>query len=279
VTSPDGWLGKLSLELTKNDYGTQLSRSSHEGPLRIQRVLTPEGLECPHLYLLHPPGGVVGGDRLQTEVQVGAGAQVLLTTPAAQKLYRSAGARAEISNLLRLGAVARLEWLPSETLAFSSAQAQLSTRVELAPEAAFLGWDIACYGMPARGETFTAGRIGSRFELWRGTVPLLIESFDLAEGQDLLRAAYALRGEPVVANLYAVPACGAIDDDLLQRVRDAIGDAPRGLCSVSSLSEMLVVRALGPNVEGVRAQLIRAWQVLRPAIVERAPITPRIWAT
>ena len=59
-----GWLGRLSLELRKAEHGTQLARSSHEGPLRIQRVLKPEGPECPHIYLLHPPGGVVGGDRL-----------------------------------------------------------------------------------------------------------------------------------------------------------------------------------------------------------------------
>jgi len=94
-----------------------------------------------------------------------------------------------------------------------------------------------------------------------------------------LSAAYALRGEPVVANLYAVPAYGAIDDGWVERVREAIGEVSAGSCSVSSLSEVLVVRALGANVEGVRAQLIRAWQVLRPLIVGRAPITPRIWAT
>jgi urease accessory protein len=279
LSQTEGWLGRLSLELSKTDHGTQLSRSSHEGPLRIQRVLTPEGAECPHIYLLHPPGGVVGGDRLETRVALGASAQVLLTTPAAQKLYRSPSARSEISNLLKLSEGARLEWLPSETLAFSAAQAQLTTQVVLEAGAAFLGWDIACYGMPARGEVFATGRVGSRFELWRGSSPLAIESFDLAEGQDLLGAAYALRGEPVVANLYAVPAGGAVDETWVEQVREAIGEPARGLCSVSSLSDLLVVRALGPNVEGVRAQLIRAWQVLRPLIVGRAAVTPRIWAT
>jgi urease accessory protein len=279
VSAGEGWLGRLSLELSKTDHGTQLARSSHEGPLRIQRVLSPEGADCPHIYLLHPPGGVVGGDRLQTQVALGAGAQVLLTTPAAQKLYRSQGARAQISNLLKLGADARLEWLPSETLAFSAAQAELTTRVELAPGAAFLGWDITCYGMPARAEAFESGRVRSRFEIWRDDSPLAIESFDLAEGQDLLGAAYALRGEPVVANLYAVPSRGSIDDGLVERVREAIGESARGLCSVSSLTDLLVVRALGPNIEGVRAQLIRAWQVLRPILVGRAAVTPRIWAT
>lgn len=279
MTGGAGWLGRLSLELTCTEHGTQLSRSSHEGPLRIQRVLKPEGNDCPHLYLLHPPGGVVGGDRLETSVALGARAQALLTTPAAQKLYRSAGARAEVSNHLRLGQGARLEWLPSETLAFSSAHAELSTKVELAVDAAFLGWDIACYGMPARGESFDAGRVEARFSLFRGETPLAIESFDLQQGHDLLGGAFALRGQPVVANLYAVPANGVVEPALVERVREAIGEPVQGLCSVSSLQELLVVRALGANVEGVRRSLIAAWQVLRPAIVLRAPIAPRIWAT
>jgi urease accessory protein len=279
VTSGAGWLGRLELELESGEHGTRLARSSHEGPLRIQRVLSPEGPECPHVYLLHPPGGVVGGDRLQTRVSLGAGAQALLTTPAAQKLYRSAGARSEISNQLLLGEGARLEWLPSETLAFSAAQAELSTRVLLGPAAAFIGWDIACYGMPARGESFDAGRVVSRFELWRGDTPLSIESFDLGHDADVLGGAFALRGQPVVANLYAVPASGIVAEDLVERVREAIGQSERNLCSVTSLEDLLVVRALGPQIEGVRAQLIRAWQILRPAIVSRTPITPRIWAT
>lgn len=272
-----GWLGRLALELEKTEHGTRLARSEHEGPLRIQRVLTPEGPRCPHIYLLHPPGGVVGGDRLHTEVTLGADAELFLTTPAAQKLYRSQGARAEIDNQLRLGAGAKLEWLPSETLAFSAAEAQLTTRVELAAGAAFLGWDIACYGMPARGEAFVRGRVQSRFELWREQTPLLIDSFDLEHAESLLNAPFALRGEPVVATLFAVPGQGTVPESLVERVREGVGEAV--LCAVSSLQELLVVRVLGRNVEQVRAPLIRAWQLLRPAFLGRAALLPRIWAT
>ncbi|RYZ01985.1 MAG: urease accessory protein UreD [Myxococcales bacterium] len=272
-----GWLGRIALELEKTEHGTRLARSEHEGPLRIQRVLTPEGPSCPHIYLLHPPGGVVGGDRLHTEVTLGAGAEVFLTTPAAQKLYRSAGARAEIESQLRLGAGAKLEWLPSETLAFPAAEAQLSTRVELAAGAAFLGWDIACYGMPARGEAFVRGRVQTRFELWREQAPLLLESFDVDQAEGLLSAPFALRGQAVVATLFAVPGEGAVPESLVQRVREVTGDAV--LCGVSSLQQLLVVRVLGPNVERVRAPLIRAWQLLRPEFLGRAARLPRIWAT
>jgi urease accessory protein len=279
VTNGAGWLGRLSLELDKAAHGTQLTRSEHEGPLRIQRVLTPEGLDWPHLYLLHPPGGVVGGDRLETRVILGEGASALCTTPAAQKLYRSPGARADIENHLQLGCGARLEWLPSETLAFSAARASITTRVTLAAGAAFLGWDIACYGMPARGETFGDGRVQTRFELYRDATPLVIESFDLSGQSELLSDAYALRGEPVVGNLYAVPPSGRIDDALVAQLREALAEPARGLVSVTNLGELLVVRALGPQVEGVRGLLSEAWKLLRPAVLARPPVLPRIWAT
>lgn len=288
MSSAAGWLGRLRLTLENRPQGTQLASSSHEGPLRIQRVLYPEGPGCPHIYLLHPPGGVVGGDRLETQVELGPDAQLLLTTPAAQKLYRSAGAESEISNWLSASSGATLEWLPSETLAFSSARALCKTRVQLAAGAAFIGWEIACYGMPARGERFESGRVVSRFELFRDETPLLIESFELGASPEVLVGAFALRGQPVVANLYAVPAGGSISDQLVESVRDAIstgagipaaGEPAQGLCSVSSLNDLLVVRALGPNVEGVRASLIRAWQVLRPALLHRSAVLPRVWST
>lgn len=274
-----GWLGRLHLVFEHDEHGTKLARSAHEGPLRIQRVFHPEGHDCPHLYLLHPPGGVVGGDRLQTRVELGPRARALLTTPAAQKLYRSAGATAEIVNQLRVAEQASLEWLPSETLAFSAAQAAITTRVDLSSGAAFIGWDIACYGMPARGEAFDTGRVVSRFELYRAGTPLLIESFDLGRGKDLLQGAFALRGEPVIGNLYAVPPSGSIDDGVVGLVRQAIGEVAAGVCGVSSLGEVLVVRALGPNVEGLRQTLMRAWQALRPALLSRPPVVPRVWAT
>jgi len=279
VTEGSGWLGRISLELERVGHGTRLARSEHEGPLRIQRVLTPEGPTCPHIYLLHPPGGVVGGDRLKTEVTLGPDAELFVTTPAAQKLYRSQGACAEISNLLRVATGGKLEWLPSETLAFSAAEARLSTRVELAPGAGFVGWDIACYGMPARGEAFTRGRVLSRFELWRGSTPLLLEALDLEQAETLLQAPFALRGAPVVATLYAVPAQGLIGDELVEAVREASAAPPGAVCGVSSLGELFVLRALGQSVEQVRAPLIRAWQLLRSALLGRPAIQPRIWAT
>ncbi len=74
-----GW--KASLDLTFIDRGdkTVLKHRSQQGPLAIQRPLYPEGNPC-HTYLLHPPGGVVGGDTLQISVHAIQGAKSLITT-------------------------------------------------------------------------------------------------------------------------------------------------------------------------------------------------------
>jgi urease accessory protein len=142
-----------------------------------------------------------------------------------------------------------------------------------------VGWDIACYGMPARGDRFDAGHVVSRFELYRERTPLLIESLDLAGGSETLHGAFALRGRPVIASLYAVPGTGGIDESLVEAVRASLSESDAGLSSVSSMGELLVVRALGNNVEQVRKDLIAAWQVLRPALLARPAVLPRVWAT
>ena len=82
-----------------------------------------------------------------------------------------------------------------------------------------------------------------------------------------------------MGNLYAVPQRGTIASDLVSSLREAIGEAEPASCAVSSMGDVLVVRALAVNVEGVRQQLIRAWQALRPVLSLRAPTLPRVWAT
>src|SRR6188474_1479086 len=111
-----GWLGRLELRLERHSGMTRITHRLHQGPLLVQRALYPEGDDMPHLYIVHPPGGVVGGDRLETLIELGPGAEALVTTPAAQKLYRSAGPESVIQNRLCVGERAALEWLPSETI-------------------------------------------------------------------------------------------------------------------------------------------------------------------
>jgi urease accessory protein len=145
------------LEFAAGPDRTILVHREQRGPLAVQRPFYPEGSTC-HVYVLHPPGGLVGGDVLAIEVRVGEGAQALITTPGAAKLYRSLGPTAEQTQRLRVAAGGSLEWLPQENILFPGAQARLRTELDLEPGAAFIGWEVQCLGRPAIGERFETGR-------------------------------------------------------------------------------------------------------------------------
>ncbi len=260
---------------------TVLARSRHEGPLCVQRPFYPEADGRAHVYLLHPPGGVVGGDALEVEVEVRSGARALLTTPAATKFYRSSGSWGRQTHTLYAGAGATLEWLPQETILFEAARAEIVTRVELAPDARFAGWEILCLGRTASGEGFGKGSLDQTFELWRAGVPLLIERYHLRDGDPLLRANSGLAGQPVVGCFALVLGSRRAESDaLVEAVRaTASGLHEDEVFSVTALREVLVCRYLGPRTASARRCFERAWSVLRPALIGAEVRAPRIWAT
>jgi urease accessory protein len=271
----DGWRAALELAFRRDGARTTLSRRSAVGPLQVQRPFYPEGGVC-HVYVLHPPGGIVGGDRLEITAEIGADAQVLLTTPAAGKFYRSAGRRAEQSQRFALEAGAALEWFPQETIVFDGALARSTTRVELAPGARFIGWEIVCLGRPASGERFGRGQFVLGMELYRQGRPLLLERNRFDGGGALLDAPWGLGGHPVTATLV----CAGGDEDDLAAARGALGeDAADEMCGATLIEDMLLVRFLGGQAERARARFIRVWEVLRPRRLGMPAQRPRIWNT
>ncbi len=178
-----GWQAALELGFASVGGATLIDRRTHSGPLTIQRPFYPEGPSGPqgnarevcHVYLLHPPGGMVGGDELRIDVRVAAGAHALCTTPAAGKAYRTTGAPVTLTQTLQVDAGGALEWLPQETIVYDGAIATLDTRVELAPGARFVGAETICFGLPARGEAFARGACRQRFSVTRGGKPLFVE--------------------------------------------------------------------------------------------------------
>ncbi|HXH04370.1 MAG TPA: urease accessory protein UreD, partial [Candidatus Competibacteraceae bacterium] len=170
-----GWRGELSLRLAARAGRTVLDESRHRGPLMVQRPFHPEPDGGIHLYVLHPPGGLVGGDELRLAAQLAPGARALLTTPSAGKVYRSSGAVASVEHCLHVTDGAALEWLPQELIVYQGARLRALTRVELASAARFIGWEILCLGRPAAGEGFATGCVRLALELWRDGHPLYRE--------------------------------------------------------------------------------------------------------
>ena len=273
-----GWNARLALDFAFDRGHTRLIRKGQSGPLAVQRPFFPEGPAICHVYLLHPPGGLVPGDALALTAHVGTEASALLTVPAATKIYRSDGRTARQDQCLSVAPGGTLEWLPQETILFDRAKARLSTRVELSPGANFIGWDLVCFGRPACGEDFSQGTCQQTLEVWRGDRPLLIERARYES--EVLSAAYGLRGMPVVATFLA---CGpALDKDtipgLLEKLR-ALKPVGNDLLSATMLGDLLVLRYLGGNAEHARQHLENAWRQVRPLLLSRPATPPRVWST
>jgi len=268
--SATGWQAELRLRFAACPTRTRLAERSHRGPLIIQRPFYPEGDPC-HVYVVHPPGGVVGGDELRIGVQVDAGAHALITTPAATKFYRCAGRGSSQTQELHASG-ATLEWLPQENIYYRGADVRTATRVHLDANAKFIGWEIACLGLPARGEAFDAGLLQLDFELWKSR-PLFIDRLRLSGTSPARGAMWGLAGCEAMGTLLATPATTAQVD----AVRDLLTDRPRAATTL--VDGVLVLRALDAQAEAIRRLFIEAWRLLRPTVVGRNAVLPRIWNT
>ena len=274
--TPAVWEARLRCDFEYDSNRTVLARRQHCGPLLVQRPFYPEGPRTCHLYLVHPPGGIASGDHLHFAAHLHPQSHALITTPAATKLYRSAGGIARSESHLDVQAGGCLEWLPQETIVFSGARAKLRTRVELASDASFMGWEILCLGRAARGEVFADGLMSQSFEIYRDRQPLFIERARCQGADAALREPWGLHGNSVFGTLVCITSNA---QQLVQRLREnLLCDAPGRFC-VTALSATLVCRYIGPWAEAARAYFSAAWHLLRPWLFDKPAAAPRIWAT
>jgi urease accessory protein len=311
--APAAWHGRLELGFERRGPRTLLARSAARMPLALQRPFYPEGEAVCHTVLLHPPGGMVGGDRLEMEMALAADAEVLVTTPSATRWYRSLS-QAEQRVTARVADCAHLEWLPLETIVFDGARARQTVTVELAPGASFLGWEVTRFGRSHSGESFMRGSWRAATEVWRDGKPLWIDRQRLAGGAALMHSAHGLAGQPVVGTLAYVGR--ALESDFVEQVRalwaadgaeaatapslargprldsgmesramqqgccgygfDPIGEGEAG---VTRLGEGLLCRYRGRSSAAAHAWFAAVWDLIRRHTRGRTAQRPRIWST
>ncbi len=273
------WSAALELGFIAEGGATRLARRAHRGPFLVQRPFFPEGREVCHVYLLHPPGGLVGGDELRLGLRVSAGAHTLVTTPAAGKAYRTLGPVARQAHALSVDAGGALEWLPQETILYDGCQAELETRVELGADARFFGAETLVFGLPARGAPFARGSCRQAFELRREGTPLFVERGRFDGGAPVQRATWGLGGATVMTLIVGTPAPATAVVDDLKAVAASASGRERAAVTVLGDGEALVVRHLGARAEEARAFVKAIWSLVRPGLFGRAATAPRIWAT
>ncbi|MCG6971482.1 MAG: urease accessory protein UreD, partial [Gammaproteobacteria bacterium] len=240
----------------------------------VQKPFYPENGLC-HVYIIHPPGGIVGGDTLSINVTNHDASQALITTPAANKFYRSAGPIAHLDQRLSIEKNACLEWLPQETILFNGCAVHSTTRIQLNDNSRFMGWEITCLGRPASGEAFSNGLFRQQLELYQYDVPLFIERALLHGGHPILEAPWGLQSFTVTATLIAYPA----DKPILELARTAIVAQTDYLCSATLINKVLVCRYLGHHGEQAKNVFTAIWSAIRPACMNREACIPRIWNT
>lgn len=273
------WHARLELDY-RLEAQRCVARYSHSGPLRILQNLYPEGDGICHNVLVHPPGGLVGGDTLSLAITAGPGAHGLITTPGATRFYRSDGPVATQDTSLRLEEGARLEWLPLEAICYDACHAVNRLRLELAPGAQCLGWDVTALGLPHAQLPFVHGSLEQHLEIpgiWleRGTLR--------ADDQRLMNGPTGLAGHRCLATLFF-----ASGTPWTRTEKEALLDIARTLTQNHTLastagatcpnSRTVVLRVLAPTVEPAMQLLRQVRKQWRAHAWQLSGQDPRIWA-
>jgi urease accessory protein len=274
------WHARLQLDYRREAART-VARHEHDGPLRILQSLYPEGDAVCHNVLVHPPGGLVGGDTLDISVTAGGQAHGLITTPGATRFYRSSGELALQRTHIQLSDQARLEWLPLEAICYNHCRAENHLTLALAPQTEFMGWDVTAFGLPHANQPFEQGSFLQHIEVpgvWleRGRMK--------ADDQRLMDGPLGLAGQRCLASLFFV-AGSALErgrrDHALEVARDVI--AAHSLQATAGATcpngQVIVVRVLAPMVEPAMALLRQVWDQWRQHLWQLPATTPRIWST
>ena len=278
------WRASLTLNYRRDELRGEartVLHDRHDGPLRVLASLYPESAAICHNVLVHPPGGLVGGDTLAIALSVDRGAHALVTTPGATRFYRSSGATATQRLHATLADGARLEWLPLETIAYSGCLAENLMRFELAPGAEMIGWDLLALGLPASNQPFERGCFTQALELpgrWleRGVIA--------AADQHLLDSKLGWAGQRVLGTLWFAAGTALSTprrEALLVAARDvSAADALRESAGTTAVHDaVIVLRVLAPRVEPAIALLTRAWAAWRAAAWQLPACVPRVWRT
>ncbi|KMT64369.1 urease accessory protein UreD [Catenovulum maritimum] len=289
------WQASLALEFSQTQQGSRLSSIKRRGPLAVQKAFYPEGPNCAHVYLLHPPAGIVSGDELTLTTLVKPNAHALLTTPGANRFYRARNGDNEARNkqkqtiTLTLAENAMLENLPLETLVYDGANGINTVDIKLTESSTYIGWDIVCMGLPASAQYFKSGQFTQLNRIYCDNKLIYHDRIKLSQQSGLLdqkQGVAGLAGYTTFATMTAYsanfirPENNQIQAKLLTEIRDIIEQKQaEELVSVTCIDGLFVIRYLGNQSEQCKQIFTAIWQCLRPACCDKPTNSPRIWLT
>jgi len=270
------WLAKLALKYRKTKTKTVLAERHHVGPLIVQKPFYPEKEVC-HTYLIHPPGGIVGGDRIELTVELECGSNVLMTTPAANKFYQSKGPIAELRQKFVVADHACFEYLPQENIIFNGAKLNQETEIHLSARSQLMIWDMFCLGRTASGEIFQHGYFNQSIQIYRGRQLIHIERNKVLGDEGVYQALNGYQANPVFGTFFITP----VDRKILNELGSLLSSdsVDEKMFSYTLKGTELICRFLGKDVRDIHTLFRKAWALLRPSFNNRVGCEPRIWHT
>ena len=267
------WHGSLNLVFDQRHDTTALIQEQVQAPLKVLRPFYPEGSKICHSVVLHTAGGLVGGDCNDLNFHLKPNAQALITTASASKIYRSNGLQARQNIQIKVENNACLEFLPQETIVFNGAIYRQDLRVELAPGASWISWEITRFGRTARGERFLQGEWRSHTEVWQQGIPLWIDRQWLPGVEEIINSQHGLAGQPVVASLVWIGQ--PVSPEIVQQARSLFPHP--SFSGVTRLTSGLLCRYRGSSTTEAKSWFMDVWQLLRLSFLARNRCIPRVW--
>lgn len=270
------WNAKLDLRFAYKNCKTLLKYKQHSGPLMVQKPFYPEQNGCCHVYIIHPPGGIVGGDSLTINASLEANAHTLITTPAATKFYKSNSFSAIQNQTINIAEHATAEWLPQETIYFNGTQAYTKTRINIVDNCKFIAWEIQCLGQPSNQEVLSTGACVQKLEIWKNSRPLLLECNRIKGGDKILSSPWGLNNFAAIGSL-VFSRCEKTE--IVKLLKDSVKTTDEVVIGYTTLNNIVVVRVMAQFAEQIKELFSIIWQIIRPAVVNQTACSPRIWQT
>jgi urease accessory protein len=273
------WPAELHLRFARRRMGTVLVENRHSGPLLVQKALYPEGEQICHAVIVHPPGGMAGGDEMTIEIDLEPDSNAVVMTPGAAKWYKAPREKCRQQTVIRLAKGSTLDWLPQENIFYNATHAVSSFTLQIDPGATAIGWEIGLLGRQESGERWAEGslRFVTSIERTDG-LPLWAERLRLDASDSVRAASQGLAGLNAFGTLWAVgPGCtAAVAEELASdlpfetELRAGVTALPEGV---------LLIRGLAHDIERLRAMMVDCWLRLRPLVHGLPSQRLRLWAT
>jgi urease accessory protein len=274
------WHAQLDIDYKRTTECT-VAHHKHNGPLRLLQSLYPEPGGICHSVLVHPPGGLVGGDTLAMNITAADQTHALITTPGATRFYRSAADLAAQHTCITLSGRSRLEWLPLEAIAYDQCLAENRLIVNLDTQSEFMGWDVTAFGLPNAKLPYLQGSFLQHIE-----VPgVWLERGRMDAGDErLMNGPLGLAGQRCMASLFFVsgsPIERTRREQALELARCVVSAHALNTTSgvTSPNPQVMVLRVLAPVVEPAMQLLRQVWGNWRAHYWQMPAESPRIWAT